>query len=116
MFCSERCKDIWHNIRKSAIKKIRASVIDTLNNNHEILEGLLKSGRTIWITPLLEAMGFKWDYFTRLVKIGHGSIVCECFDIRYRVSKMKLFQIVRIDDYPGDLSGKQAQISSASKS
>ena len=116
MFCSEHCKDIWHNIRKSAIRKIRSSVMGILNNNHEILESLIKSGRTVWITPLVEAMGFKWDYFTRLVKIEHGSLVCECFDIRYRVSKLKLSQLVRIDEYSGNHPGKQAQISSASKS
>ena len=64
-----------------------------LNNNHEILSALLQSGRSVWITPLVEAMGFKPDYFTRLLEIKKGSILCECFDIRYDVSKTKLSRL-----------------------
>ena len=107
LFCSERCKDNWHNTRRSRIKRARASVLDILNNNHDILESLIQSGRTVWITPLLEAMGFRWDYFTRLVGIKRGSMLCECFDIRYRVSKTKLSGIARVTD---------CQTSSASRS
>ena len=107
LFCSERCKDSWHNTRKNRIKQSRASVLAILNNNHDILESLIQSGRTVWITPLLEAMGFRCDYFTRLVSISPGSLLCECFDIRYRVSKTKLSGLARV---------KECQTDSASRS
>ena len=87
-----------------------------LENNHEILARLVGSGRTVWITPLLEAMGFKWDYFTRLVGIKRGTLLCECFDIRYRVSKTKLSGLAYITEYQGNKSERQAQTSSASRS
>ncbi len=116
LYCSEHCKDTWHNKRKSRIRKKRASVMSVLNNNHEILTALLQSGRTVWITPLVEAMGFKPDYFTRLVEIGSGSIRCECFDIRYDVSKTKLSRITQLPDYKKERQAENGQISSAAKS
>ncbi|MBR6458503.1 MAG: DUF2116 family Zn-ribbon domain-containing protein [Bacteroidales bacterium] len=116
LFCSDRCKDSWHNIRRSRIRKKRSSVMSILDNNHEILAALLRTGRTVWITPLVEAMGFRWDYFTRLVEIKHGSILCECFDIRYRVSKTKLSSLARVSEYQGDKPQERAQISSAERS
>ena len=75
-----------------------------LNNNHEILSALLQSGRTVWITPLVEAMGFKPDYFTKLVEIKSGSIRCECFDIRYEVSKTKLSRLMLVTDHNSSAS------------
>lgn len=104
LFCSDSCKDSWHNIRRSRIRKKRASVMSILNNNHEILSALLQSGRTVWITPLVEAMGFKPDYFTKLVEIKSGSIRCECFDIRYEVSKTKLSRLKLITDHNSSAS------------
>ncbi|MBO4465714.1 MAG: DUF2116 family Zn-ribbon domain-containing protein [Bacteroidales bacterium] len=106
LFCSERCKDAWHNKRKNRIKQSRASVMGILKNNHDILESLIQSGRTVWITPLLEAMGLRCDYFTRLVGIRPGSILCECFDIRYRVSKTKLWGLTRVTDYEANTASR----------
>ena len=116
LFCSERCKDIWHNTRKRQIRMSRASVIGILENNHEILARLIGSGRTVWITPLLEAMGFRWDYFTRLVGIKRGTLLCECFDIKYRVSKTKLSGLAYITEYQGNTRKSQTQTNSASRS
>ena len=94
----------------------RASVIGILENNHEILARLIGSGRTVWITPLLEAMGFRWDYFTRLVGIKRGTLLCECFDIKYRVSKTKLSGLAYITEYQGNTRKSQTQTNSASRS
>lgn len=116
-FCSDHCKDRWHNSRKSSLRRSRAEVMDILENNYEILQSLLSSGSTVWLTPLIETMGFRVDYFTRLVSQRMGSMVCECFDIRYRVSKTKLSSVIRLTDYISKKELKPLnQISSASRS
>lgn len=97
-FCSNRCKDAWHNSRKSLIRKTRADVMDILESNHSILASLSQSGQSFWLTSLVEEMGFRYDYFTRLVGFKRGYMVCECFDIRYRVSKTKLTDIAVLYD------------------
>ena len=67
-----------------------------LETNHSILIGLAAAGCISLRIPLAEAMGFRCDYFTRLVSVKRGTMICECFDIRYRVSKTKLWGVENI--------------------
>ena len=112
MFCCERCKTNWHNFRKGLIRRSRSSVLTLLENNHSILVCLMNSGCLSWPLRMVESLGFKRDYLTRLAAQNRGEMVCECFDIRYRVSKTKIWGLEKI----GSPGGASYQINSPSRS
>lgn len=89
-FCSEQCKDKWNNARKCERRQVRTCVLRILECNYSILRNLTESGGTVWDLGLLAALGFRPDYITRLVSNKKGYLICECFDIRYHVTKTKL--------------------------
>ena len=91
VFCCKRCKDTWHNMDRRRIKSNRSTVQALLDNKYTILICLMKSMNTSWTASLLKSIGFKRDYFTRLVEHNRGQMVCECFNLRYCVSKTKLW-------------------------
>lgn len=93
LFCSDRCRDNWHNIEKSLLRKNRSAVLGILEKNYGILISLMKSECRRWPLDLVEGLGFKSDYFTRITFNKRGGMVCECFNIRYSVSKTKIWNI-----------------------
>ena len=89
-FCCEQCKDKWNNNRRSEERKLRGATLRALECNYAILRNLIESGGTVWDLGMLVAIGFQPDCFTRLVSNKKGYLICECFGIRYHVSKTKL--------------------------
>lgn len=112
LFCCDRCKDTWHNARRGLVRRSRTSVLGILEHNYSILYCFLNAEASIWPLSLAESLGFKKDYFTRLASYARRETVCECFNIRYRVSKTKIWGIETI----GAPGGSVAQISSPSRS
>lgn len=92
-FCSPLCKDRWNNSRRKDERDKKSRVLGVLQNNYSILSSLEESQGNEWNTELLETIGFRPDFFTRLVRRSPGEMLCECFDIRYRISKRKLYDI-----------------------
>lgn len=93
LFCCDRCRDKWHNTRKSLLRKSRSLTLGILNKNYGILISLLKSGYRKWPLSVVEGLGFRTDYITRLSVSKRGEALCECFNIRYCVSKTKIWDI-----------------------
>lgn len=89
-FCSDKCKDKWNNSRKCELRKGKLATLRIIECNYAILQHLKEAGCTICDIKALAAIGFSPDYFTRLVTNKNGYLICECFDIRYHVSKTKL--------------------------
>lgn len=92
-FCSEECKDSYHNARKCELRKGKLSALRIVECNYAILRHLKDAGCTMCDLKPLISIGFCPDYFTRLISNKKGYLICECFDIRYHVSKTKLLLI-----------------------
>lgn len=83
-FCSNECKNRYHNreVRKSRAGKLQ--VLSRLNRNYEILSGLLKLGITDIGREEILLQGFSLETLTSCRKQGHHQ-VCSCFDILFDI-------------------------------
>ena len=92
-FCSEGCKNHYHNAIAREINRRKTRIISALNTNYEILCNLLKYGLTSCKLEDLRKMGFKEEFITGYRrKVSHHS-EHSCFDIRYFISESKVFGV-----------------------
>ena len=94
-FCSLSCKNAYHNREQQAKRHRRIETIAALSGNYNILEALLKEGKTSASLEELGKLGFDPAYITgyRHGRFGHDD--CACFDIRYYRTGTRIFNIRR---------------------
>ena len=94
-FCCEKCKNTYHNkiARSHRLSKLR--ILNALDKNYRILSKLL--GIDIHSVDLIQAkqLGFELSYVTSYRKVRTRNEYC-CFDIRFKISETKLYDISRI--------------------
>lgn len=96
-FCSDRCRNKFHNKRRSKIRHYRLKVFNTLERNHDILERLLNLGCHSIGKMELADMGFDCTVVSSFFKRSR-TIECRCYDICYtdRASKLNDIRYVSI--------------------
>lgn len=91
-FCSDSCKNRWHNrlryIEKEKLKEVR-KVMRVLHSNRDVLEKLLKMGVTSVDRLTLIHLGFNLCYFTSLQKVRHRWVY-SCLDIQYELTPTRI--------------------------
>lgn len=81
-FCSDKCRNKYHNMRRSQFRNSRLRVLTSLENNYNILEHLLSIGcHSVDKLDLID-MGFNCNAVTSFVRKAR-TFECRCFDIRY---------------------------------
>ena len=95
-FCSDPCKNRWHNSRAIQRRRFRERIITDLSANYRILEGLLEQGLENADRDALETLGFRPARISghRRVRGGHDEY--QCFDIRYIQTDTRLIHIRRV--------------------
>lgn len=94
-FCSQQCKNAYHNNINHHLRQAKSVVVNGLNKNHEILDFLIKSNtRSISIDRMHE-MGFKEGYVTGYKKSLYGHTEEYCYEIAYVRTLAKIFRIRR---------------------
>jgi len=96
-FCSEVCKNSFHNRKYYDYKKKQNSTITSLNRNHEILVSLIRMGKTTINLLDLTDLGFNPRYITGCSKVRSRHFENRCYDIAYYISETKIFNIHRIE-------------------
>lgn len=91
-FCSDVCKNKYHNRRHGEYIRTHAKVINALDKNHEILKQMLQTGITSAKIGDMVQWGFNPEYVTNARKIRH-KMEYRCFDIRYFQSENKIYKI-----------------------
>ena len=94
-FCSDRCKNRYHNRAVSAMRHFREKSDRALEKNHRILEELLEEGVNTMDLSLLLSQGFQAEYVTSVIR-GRSSLTMSCYDIQYRMTGQKIFGIRRL--------------------
>lgn len=91
-FCSNYCKNKYHNKEYSARRKIQGRVQRILASNYSLLETLIASGGKTFSLSDLEVMGFRPFFIT-----GHGGgekrEECWCYDIVYNKTPTTIYNI-----------------------
>lgn len=101
-FCSDACKNRYHNHQMNVFLKIHSKVIHALDKNHKILAHCLSHGlNSIDLGEAIE-WGFNPEYVTG-TRRSRMRQELRCFDIRYQRSETRLFNIEKIEETPEDL-------------
>ena len=95
-FCSDSCKNRYHNSRTYSTRAVRLRVLNALDRNYNILDSLCKQGvRSISLGDLAQ-MGYNMEYVTSHHKVAGGHNEYRCFDIKYCLSQTKVFSLEKV--------------------
>lgn len=107
-FCCETCKNRYNNSRRYVHTAYRDKVNRNLERNYGILNTLVKMG--IDQIPLSEAqsMGFNPHLVTAISRTGRRPTYhYSCYDISFKISDSRIFNIQRITLTLKDISSKK---------
>lgn len=94
-FCCDRCKNAYHNRMRAHYADVKLKVDGIIEVNYRLLNEMLKLGVTQVSMAEAVAMGFKPQYSTSVSKTRTCMEYC-CYDIAYRVSDIRIFNIHRL--------------------
>lgn len=84
-FCTNACRYKYHNDKNNRSNYLMRKTVNSLMQNHRILEDVLDRGFRMMDLVSLKRRGFSEDAITGVRKLGRG-LVYECFDIEYTLS------------------------------
>lgn len=91
-FCNTACKNAFHHDQKVEQESHFRETDRIIRQNYRILLGLLGTAHETVLEPLrLDAVGFKWEYVTRIFKNKQGCEYYVLYDCAWtRVSEMEV--------------------------
>jgi len=96
-FCSNGCKNRYHNYRRFHRRDLtERNILNILDRNHHVLDGLLKMNVRSLDRISLTYMGFNPEYATSFCQTGRR-VVYTCFDIRYELTPTRIRKIALLD-------------------
>ncbi len=95
-FCSQECKNHFHNKQNSSSRSIKLRVLNALDKNYQILDNLLKNNVLEMDIGELVLMGYKLSFITSYHKI-RGHYEYYCFDMKYCMSDNRIYSIKKIN-------------------
>ena len=94
-FCSEKCKNKYHNKLQKDSRSIHRKVLRGLEKNYIILSKLHRSGMNSASISDLLSLGFRPEYSTSYRKVNsHDEF--SCFEFRYYISKTRMFNLQKV--------------------
>ena len=94
-FCSDSCKNSWHNRQRKEFLKVHSKVLHVLDKNYSILEHCLLKGKTSLDLGDAVQWGFNPEYITGL-RSYRMRMEFRCFDIKYLRSDNKIYNIEKV--------------------
>ena len=97
-FCSDYCRNAYHNQRNRASKNLIRNINNRLRKNYRILDSFpLREGKTRTTKNKLLDKGFDFDYFTNLYTTKKGSTYYFVYDLGYLPLENDFYMIVKRD-------------------
>ena len=95
-FCSDYCRNAYHNQRNKDSKNLIRNINNRLRKNYRILDSFpLKEGKTRTTRNKLIDKGFDFDYFTNLYTTRKGSVYYFVYDLGYLPLENDFYMIVK---------------------
>lgn len=95
-FCSDPCKNEYHNTEKQLENGETSKIILALKQNRRILKLLLGDRDELFLAKdVLQKRGFDFDYHTHRIVSGQGNTFILCFNYGYRVMEDSRLKIVK---------------------
>ena len=97
-FCSDYCRNAYHNKRNKDSKNLIRNINNRLRKNYRILDSFpLKEGKTRTTRNRLIDKGFDFDFFTSLYTTKKGSTYYFVYDLGYLPLDNDYYMIVKRD-------------------
>lgn len=96
-FCSDACKNKHHNTENLVFRHYHGRIVSALESNHRILENLLRMKMSAIPLADIESMGFRPALITGVSKCSGKRTELSCFDIKYKMSESRIYDIRRMD-------------------
>ncbi|MBO5106904.1 MAG: hypothetical protein J6B97_00525 [Bacteroidales bacterium] len=96
-FCCEECRMKHFYSSAKATRMFKRKILTMLSRNYTILDGLLGSGRDSADLMDLTAMGFSPGIVTSHKRTGKHDVY-NCFDIKYIMTRTRIFSMVKIQN------------------
>ncbi len=95
-FCSDYCRNAYHNKRNKDSKNLIRNINNRLRKNYRILDSFpLKEGKTRTTRNRLIDKGFDFDFFTSLYTTKKGSTYYFVYDLGYLPLDNDYYMIVK---------------------
>ena len=95
-FCSDYCRNVYHNKRNKDSKNLIRNINNRLRKNYRILDSFpLKEGKTRTTRNRLIDKGFDFDFFTSLYTTKKGSTYYFVYDLGYLPLDNDYYMIVK---------------------
>ena len=101
-FCSEECKNKYHNDRHRYSRNVHYKVLNGIERNYDILNRLYRSRISSIDIGDLQALGFRLEYSTGYRKSNRHDEF-RCFEFKYYITRNRLFGLKKVE-YPLDPS------------
>ena len=102
-FCSDHCRNKYHNAKRAQIRRYRLKVFNTLERNHDILEHLLGLGCHSMGKLELADMGYDCTVVSSFCKHTRD-LECRCYNIRYNDRPGKITDLSYIPEVPEEVT------------
>ena len=95
-FCSDACKNEYHNTERQLENGETSRIVLTLKQNRRILKLLLGDREELFVPKeALAKKGFDFDLHTHRIVSGQGNTFILCFNYGYRVMEESKLKIVK---------------------
>ena len=94
-FCSETCRNHYHNDRRSYDRIVHQRVDNAIQKNYRILRHLLDLGLTQAGNDELFLLGFRKEFKTAC-SVNNRRMESRCYEISYRETGSRIYEITRI--------------------
>lgn len=94
-FCSQQCRNTYHNRSKSHLQQAKMKIDGILERNYRILNDLVKMEVSQIPLEMALSMGFNPSFSTSFMR-QRTVTVASCYDIAYRISENRIFNIHRL--------------------
>ena len=94
-FCSDSCKNAYHNRMQHHSRSVRLRIMGILDRNYSVLDRLIKLKISSVSLGDLAQMGYNKEFVTSYHKVG-GHDEYRCFDIKYCCSSTRIFHLERV--------------------
>lgn len=95
-FCSDGCKNRWHNKRARNSRMFRIKVINAIEKNYKILSDLIKADIDVIPVTVLGQMGFDFSHITGYRKTRKSTEMW-CYDISFVITETLVKSISRLE-------------------
>lgn len=92
-FCSQECKNAWHNALVRDSRLYRSRILTALGRNYSVLSEALARGELSIDIISMENRGFRPCYITGYIPGRYRGDRYRCFDISYCRSASRVYNI-----------------------